>query len=98
MLTPQIGVNDVFIITKRNNPGDNHYDDNGALKNANVLSGVIGIRTYYAVSKQFGVSLIPEYRFNIASTKTIKHMANLDSRIKYWIKGFNCKISFTFCY
>lgn len=90
MLTPQIGINDVIIKSLG--------DSSNALKSANILSGAIGIRTYFAISKNLGVALIPEYRFKIASTETINTMANLDKHIKNWIEGFNCKLSFTFCY
>ena len=62
-------------------------------KGANSAALTIGCKLQYMVTKNFGVSLTPEYSIAIAKSKGFKTLADASSRIKKWNNGIGAKIA-----
>lgn len=83
-ITPQIG----YRFTKLKENGDGWHIDG-----ANCSAATFGIRTYYAISSHFGISLTPEYSVGIVKSDGFKTLSEVTSKIKNMGEGFNAKLA-----
>lgn len=81
-ITPQVG----YRFTKLSS-------NNGYLRGANCKAITIGLRAYYAISSNFGISLTPEYAIGVAKSDGFKILSDVTSKIKNMGEGFNAKFA-----
>lgn len=58
-----------------------------------ALSCLGGLRCFLAISRNFGISLTPEYLFAVNRSDGYKLLCDIDSSYKNWANGFNCRIA-----
>lgn len=90
MITPQAGINSVFIMSTQNIMA--------TVKKAAALSVCGGLRFYFAFDNLVGISFVPEYRHSVCAKEVTRQMAHFDKRINNWMNGFNAKINLTFTF
>jgi hypothetical protein len=99
-ITPQIGFGVVQIRGKQANETIAKGHDK-----ANVTNIIVDVRLHYNFMKHFGISLIPEYRFNIHESESFLDITDPTrakvnklsdtSDLHNWTKGFNCRFALT---
>ncbi len=82
--TPQVGMK----MIKLKEQGDKKH-----IESANCMSATLGIRTFLAVTSNFGVSLTPEYMLAVKKSNGFKALSDVSDKIKGWGEGFNVKIA-----
>lgn len=83
-LTPQVG----YRFTKLSENGDGQHIDG-----ANCSATTIGLRAYYTISSNVGISLTPEYALGVAKSDGFKTLSEVTSKIKNMGEGFNAKLA-----
>jgi len=82
--TPQVGMK----MIKLKEQGDKKHIDS-----ANCMSATFGVRSFFAITPNFGVSLAPEYMLPVAKSNGFKALSDVSDKIKGWGDGFNVKIA-----
>lgn len=78
-ITPQVGVGVLSVTGSKQSTG---YG----------LKAIVDARMEYALASCIGVSLTPEFGFNVNKSSVYTAMADVSSTIKGWGEGFNLKI------
>lgn len=78
-ITPQLGANVVNV--------------KGDISQSNATAATIGCRADYALTKNFGLSLTPEYGFSVQKSDTYQRL--MDVGVKDVASGFNVKAGIT---
>ena len=87
-ITPQVGIG--FIKLKESAVSSSSLTP---ADGANVTSGIIGARFSAAITKGFGVSLTPEFKFAVSKSAGYTALSDVSSKIKSWGEGFNIKFT-----
>lgn len=86
-ITPQIG----FGVTKLKG----EYEEWGSglgIEETYVASASAGLRIHVPLTSWLGLSISPEYSFQVASGDAYEDMAEVSSTVKSWGSGFNCRV------
>lgn len=87
-LTPQVGVRFTRLTEKRTGIQDH-------IRNANCIDATVGVRAYFAITRNFGVSLTPEYAVAVRKSEGLKSLSAISSKFKSLTEGFGAKIAVT---
>lgn len=85
--TPQIGCRYTGIICCYNH-------SHAPIRDTYCLSGTFGMRMYFAFSRHFGFSIIPEYAFGVSKADGYKILSENIKDIKNMAEGFNIRAAF----
>lgn len=85
--TPQVGIS----VTSLKGTPKNLGESTGVEKTY-VSTAAVGARLHIALAQNFGISVAPEYSFELAKGKAFESMADASTKIKDLSGGFNCKI------
>lgn len=86
-LTPQVGWQ--FIKLKNTSWSE------GVANGAFVSSGTIGLRFHAALASCLGVSLTPEYKFKVDSSRAYNVLSSVSNTIKNYGEGFGANVNLT---
>lgn len=62
------------------------------VKGANCASATVGLRAYYALVPNFGVSLTPEYAVGVLKSDGFKMLSDVSSDLKKYSDGFSLRV------
>ncbi len=87
-LTPQMGT--MIVSLAESFTGASHCDK------ANAMSALISCKANYAISTFMGISITPEYRYNISKSKGYETLSDVSSQIDGYAKDFSLKLGIYF--
>ncbi len=85
-ITPQIGLRHVMTVVGIN------YDSPGEFS-THCTNGTIGVRCYFSILRNFGISLNPSYAFAIKQGDLLKQAADAGTNYKGLRNGFDIRLS-----